>query len=88
MAPELVTGPELVEQPDGPGTVETYTVEFGREGAPIRGVVVVRLDDGRRTVAQVEPRPDVLARLVEAEGVGRRGRASAGGDEPNRFVLE
>jgi len=88
LAPELVTGPELVEQPDGPGTVETYTVEFDREGAPVRGIVVVRLDAGGRTVAQVEPRPDPFARLLEAEGVGRRGRASAGGDQPNRFALE
>lgn len=87
LAPELVTGPELVEQPDGPGEIETYTVEFERDGAPKRGTVVVRLADGRRTVANVESRPEVFARLLESEGVGLRGRASGGGDEPNRFVL-
>lgn len=88
LAPELVTGPELVEQPDAAARIETYTVEFERSGEPLRGSVVVRLDDGRRSVAHVEPRPEVFARLLEAEGVGLRGRASAGGDGPNTFVLD
>lgn len=88
LAPELVTGPELVEQPDAAGRIETYTVQFQRDGSPQFGAVVVRLDDGRRTVAHVEPRPEVFARLLESEGVGLRGRAGAGGDGPNRFVLD
>ncbi|MBW2282538.1 MAG: acetyl-CoA acetyltransferase [Deltaproteobacteria bacterium] len=88
ISPELVTGPELADQPDGPGTIETYTVEFERDGTPARGIVVVRLDDGRRTVAHVEPRPEVFARLLETEAVGLRGRASAGADQPNGFALD
>ena len=32
LAAEQVTGPELVDQPDGPGSIETYTVEFERDG--------------------------------------------------------
>lgn len=87
LAPELVTGPELVDQPDGTGRIETYTVEFERSGTALRGVVVVRLDDGRRTVAHVDGGPDVLARLVESEAVGLPGRVSAGGEGPNSFQL-
>ncbi len=88
LSPEQVSGPELAEQPDGAGSIETYTVEFERGGDPLRATVVVRLDDGRRTVANLEPRPEVFARLLESEGVGLRGRASAGGEGPNAFVLD
>jgi hypothetical protein len=50
--------------------------------------MVVRLDDGRRTVANGEDTPHVFARLLEQEGVGVRGRVIPGeGDAPNCFVL-
>ncbi|GIM96145.1 acetyl-CoA acetyltransferase [Paractinoplanes toevensis] len=39
------------EEADGPATIETYTVKYGREGRR-RGIVVGRLDDGRRFVAK------------------------------------
>jgi acetyl-CoA C-acetyltransferase len=82
-------GPELVAEPDGPGRIETYTVWFDRENRPERSAIVVRLDDGRRTVAHGEPTPAALARLVESEGVGLRGKASPGqAGAPNRFALE
>jgi acetyl-CoA C-acetyltransferase len=88
LAPELVTGPECVDQPDGPGRIETYTVQFERDGSPQHGILVVRLDDGRRSVAHVDPSPEAFARLVESEGVGLRGVARPGGDGPNGFALE
>jgi hypothetical protein len=82
-------GPELVPAPDGPGRIETYTVWFDRENRPERSALVVRLDDGRRTVALGEPTPAALARLVGSEGVGLRGKASPGqAGAANRFALE
>jgi acetyl-CoA C-acetyltransferase len=85
---EELTGPPLAEAPNGSGRIETYTVEFDRDNQPRRSIVVVRLDDGRRTVANGESSRSVVARLVEHEGVGTRGRVIAGeADEPNRFVL-
>ncbi|GAA2616603.1 acetyl-CoA acetyltransferase [Paractinoplanes durhamensis] len=39
------------EEADGPATIETYTVKHGREGRR-RGIVVGRLDDGRRFLAK------------------------------------
>ena len=84
---ELRTGPELVEAPEGPGRIETYTVAFGRDGRPERSMIVVRLDDDRRTMAHGEARH--FARLLDAEGVGLRGRVTPGqGDEPNLFRLD
>ncbi len=85
---EELTGPELVDAPDGVGTIETYTVAFDRENRPETSRLIVRLDDGRRTVAHGEAHPSAFARLIEAEGVGLRGRVSAGPNgEPNRFEL-
>jgi acetyl-CoA C-acetyltransferase len=82
------TGPPLVDAPEGPGRIETYTVEFDRDNRPQRSILVVRLDDGSRTVANGEQTPPVFARLLEQEGVGARGRVDPGeGDAPNRFVL-
>ncbi|MDF2233674.1 hypothetical protein P2H44_14025 [Albimonas sp. CAU 1670] len=52
--------PELVEDYAGPATVETYTVFYGRDGAPRNGVIVARTQDGRRTVATV-PAGDAAA---------------------------
>jgi len=86
-AAELV-GPDVVEAPDGPGRIETYTVAFDRESQPLVSRLIVRLDDGRRTVAHGEASPEAFARLIEHEGVGLRGRVKPGGvDAPNRFEL-
>ncbi|HLY82126.1 MAG TPA: hypothetical protein VKQ71_04030 [Acidimicrobiales bacterium] len=80
-------GPPLADPPpEGPATIETYTVEYGRDGQPVRSIVVLRLPDGRRTVANGDP-ADVPA-LVSEEGVGKRGRVAPGQDgAANRFVL-
>jgi acetyl-CoA C-acetyltransferase len=84
---EETTGPPLVDAPEGPGRIETYTVEFDRENRPKRSMVVVRLDDGRRTLAHGEETAEAFAGLVEREGVGTPGRVIPGeGDDPNRFV--
>ena len=82
------TGPPLVDAPDGPGRIETYTVEFDRDNRPRQSILIVRLDDGRRTVANGEDTSPLFARLLEREGIGARGRVIPGeGDAPNRFVL-
>lgn len=71
--------PEVVEEHEGPGTVETYTVLYSRDGAPRQGVVLARTDDGRRFIALV-PASDVAG--IEAltsgarEPVGRKGRST------------
>ncbi len=84
---EQCTGPELADAPEGKGRIEAYTVEFDRANQPTRSMIVVRLEDGRRTVANGEATPSAFARLLESEGVGLRGRVLPGKDgAPNRFV--
>jgi len=86
---EEFSGPEIAEAPEGPGTIETYTVAFDRENHPQTSRLIVGLDDGRRTVAHGEQTPAAFARLIESEGVGLRGSVTPGqGGEPNRFELE
>lgn len=75
--------PEVAEEPAGPATIETYTVVHGREGEPIRGIVIGRLDDGRRFLANTPDDRAVLEALTTREGVGVRGRVTPG--ETNRF---
>lgn len=46
--------PELDESYAGPATIESYTVFYGRDGAPRAGVVVARTPEGKRTLAHVD----------------------------------
>ncbi len=86
---EELSGPEVADAPEGPGTIETYTVAFDRENRPQSSRLIVRLDDGRRTLAHGEPTATAFARLTESEGVGLRGRITPGHEgAPNRFRLE
>jgi acetyl-CoA C-acetyltransferase len=64
----------LAVRAEGAGTVETYTVLHERDGAPTRGIVVGRLEDGRRFLANLPEDRALLEAFVAAEGVGVRGR--------------
>jgi len=73
------------EAADGAAVVETYTVLYGRDGAPERGIVIGRLDDdGARFIANTPFDRDCLERFVEIENVGRRGKVRVR-DRSNRF---
>jgi len=75
--------PALVKDYAGPAEIETYTVFYARDGQPRSGVVVARLPDGNRTLAQV-PGDDAatIAFLTDgaAEPVGTKGEVVAAGD--------
>jgi acetyl-CoA C-acetyltransferase len=45
--------PELAERYEGPARIETYTVQYGRDGAPLQGIVIARTPDGRRAMGRV-----------------------------------
>ncbi|MBI3784329.1 MAG: acetyl-CoA acetyltransferase [Deltaproteobacteria bacterium] len=77
----------VVEEANGRGTVETYTVLHDREGAPMRGIIVGRLDDGRRFLANTAGDRDVLEGLEGHEAIGRTGRVVSK-DGSNRFEME
>ena len=75
----------ITEQASGRGEVETYTVIYGRDGSPERGIVIGRQEDGRRFIANTPTDDDVIVQFTEQEGVGLTGTTSHG-DGLNRFA--
>ena len=75
---------EFVDVCEGRAAVETYTVLHDREGAISDGIVVVRCEDGSRTLAVVEDR-DVLATFECEEMVGAPGILRPHDDGRTRF---
>ena len=69
--------PELATAPHGRGVIETYTVLHDREGHPMRGIIIGRLEDGRRFIANTPDDRRVMASLTAREGVGVCGRVSS-----------
>jgi acetyl-CoA C-acetyltransferase len=64
---------------EGPATIETYTVVFGRNGGPSKGIVVGRLEDGRRFLANIPESPALAEALAATEAIGRKGVVSHSG---------
>lgn len=73
---DALTAPERIDAPDGPATIETYTVIHAREGYRM-GIVIGRDAHGRRFVANT-PKGDIaaMADLEAVESVGRTGTVS------------
>lgn len=80
VAPPTEQPVPLAENVEGAGTVETYTVLFDREGAPTRGIVLARLPDGRRAVANTPADRALLEAFAAREAIGRGGRLRPGAD--------
>ena len=82
----------FTESPDGEGTVETYTVLYGRDNQPQQGIVIGRLGElgdpeARRFVAMVGADRGVLEGMTQKDMIGSKGVASSG-DEHNTFNLK
>ncbi len=77
--------PVLVHEPSGRATIETYTVLHDREGAPMRGIIIGRLADDCRFLANTPEERSVLEALMAEEAVGRSGVVSSH-EGMNRFV--
>lgn len=76
--------PDFTEAPEGEASIETYTVIHGRQGVE-RGLVIGRLNDGRRFIAETPDDAQTLARMVSEDMLGARGTVSTGA-EKNLFV--
>lgn len=67
---------EFADGAEGPGTIATYTVLFGK-GAPTKTVLLVDLEDGRRTLV-LDPDPGLAALGQREELCGRALRIAEG----------
>jgi hypothetical protein len=68
----------------GPGTLETYTILFDREGQPTRGIALGRTQAGERFLANTPDDRTSLEGFLAKEGVGCIGKLSSH-DGHNRF---
>ncbi|OJV34775.1 MAG: enoyl-CoA hydratase [Sphingomonas sp. 67-36] len=68
--------PNLVEDYTGPAVIETYTITYGRDGAPIDGIVILRTPANSRTTARI-PATDAetmkVLQSTEASAIGTAG---------------
>src|SRR5581483_5075620 len=80
--------PKLTEEPEGAATLETYTVVFNRDGAPEQGIVIGRLADGRRFIANPPADRSTLEGMTQRECVGATGRVSRTDDGRNVFEFD
>lgn len=75
--------PPLRLDHEGPATLETHTVLYGRDGAPKHGVVIARTPLGGRVLARVDPgERATIAVLTDFErtAIGREGLVTRTGD--------
>ena len=73
--------PPLDENYVGPASIETYTIFYGRDGAPRAGVVVARTPAGARTLAHVDVSDTAMVALLTdgaVEPVGTGGAIAMG----------
>ncbi|MCF4167247.1 acetyl-CoA acetyltransferase [Zavarzinia compransoris] len=73
--------PEIATEAEGAARIETYTVVHGRDGAPYMGIVIGRLEDGRRFVANTPGDADVLDLMLDGEAIGRKGKVTTSGGQ-------
>lgn len=68
--------PELLEEYEGEGVIETYTMPYGRDGEPHHATIIARTPDGARFLATVtgEDR-DMLNFLMGDDAIGSSGKA-------------
>lgn len=73
--------PPVVKAAEGDAVIETYTVVFGRDGAPAKGILFGRLGDGSdptspRFVANTPDDADLLTAMTREDFIGRSGRVA------------
>jgi len=71
---DAMASPAFTEAPSGQGRIETYTV-IHDQGRPAFAILIGRLDDGQRFLAQMYERLDAL---IDVPVVGRRIAVTAG----------
>lgn len=70
---DRLRGPRVVAEAKGRATVETFSLFHDRRGAPTKGLVIGRLNDGSRFLSTVQGGEPVLERMMKEEAIGREG---------------
>lgn len=72
---DAMAKPAFTETPEGEGTIETYTVVHQGQ-KPALGIVIGRLNDGTRFLANTPADTELLERMKQQECLGRAGTVS------------
>lgn len=74
--PNLYAGelPEPVAAAEGLLAIETYVIGHGRSGEPDHGVVLGRLENGRRAFAMIDAGSEALNKMEKTELIGLAGK--------------
>jgi acetyl-CoA C-acetyltransferase len=83
---DALAHPEIVDEPQGPATIETYTVVHTRDGYRM-GIVIGRDGQDRRFVANTPADEATLVDLERVEGVGRRGQVRRAEDGKHNLFI-
>jgi acetyl-CoA C-acetyltransferase len=75
--------PAFAVEAEGEAVVETFTVLHDRDGAPHHGVVILRAEDGRRTLGRVPAADAATIAVLKRPGrtpIGTPGRLRRAAD--------
>ncbi|MFZ5572491.1 MAG: acetyl-CoA acetyltransferase [Thermodesulfobacteriota bacterium] len=78
--------PEPLEAAEGNLCIETYVIGHGRAGEPDHGIVLGRLENGRRAFARIDAAPRILEEMEKTELIGLSGRVRHDGDSGYNYV--
>jgi acetyl-CoA C-acetyltransferase len=78
VALDAIAHPAFTDLAEGPASIETYTVMNERSG-PSSAILMARLDNGSRFIANTPADPDLLAEMQHIDFIGRVGRVSHDG---------
>lgn len=76
---------EMDPTPEGPATVETYTVTYDRNNLPSTGIVIGKEKNGKRFAAFTPPDPALFSAMITQDFYGTRGRVTSK-DKINIFI--
>jgi hypothetical protein len=84
-----VPAPELVFDAEGEASVETYTVEFNRDGSPLRGHIIGRLKDSDKRFLSNHGDESTLRQMASGSGeiVGKSGWVWQDGEKKGRSLF-
>ena len=63
--------PEAIVEANGKMTIETYTFVYDREGQIQRGLVIGRMENGRRALAQIDPESIHVRDVEQQDLIGK-----------------
>lgn len=82
---DAMESPAFCERPQGPATVETYTVLHDTPDGIPWPIIIARLDSGERCFATTEKGSNLATQMEQEEFIGYRGFVSSGEKGPNIF---